>query len=143
MRVTIPSGRESLLLELLIIEIGHRLEAVIAHPAMPEIGDAARRGGFDPVRCGNRMSALGTGIFAGQRTEVRSRHHASPFGGFCFLKVNETGLLPDASARPAINYSKGALSLLNGKPSFARIVGWAERLCPPYENGTYFALGST
>src|ERR1700722_15825808 len=31
-----------------------------------------------------------------------------------FLEVNETGLLPDTSACPAIDHSKGALSLLNG-----------------------------
>ena len=39
----------------------HRLELVIAGPAMPEIGDAARTV-FSPVRRGYRLAALGAGI---------------------------------------------------------------------------------
>src|SRR5665213_4463090 len=44
---------------------------------MPEIGGAARIG-FNPVRGGNRLAALGAGIALGQIAEIHSGHGASP-----------------------------------------------------------------
>ena len=41
-----------------------RFEPVIAGPAVPEIGDAARTV-FSPVRRGYRLAALGAGVFVG------------------------------------------------------------------------------
>jgi hypothetical protein len=70
-----PSGRESFI-RLLVIEEGHRLEAIIACPALPEIGDAARAG-FDPLRRGDRLAALGAGIFVRQIAGINSGHGAS------------------------------------------------------------------
>src|SRR6266851_9118906 len=77
-RAGVPSGRERFPVRLGIIEEGHRLEPVAACPAMPEIGRAARAR-FNPVRGGDRLAALGAGIFVGQIAEVYSGHGATPF----------------------------------------------------------------
>jgi hypothetical protein len=80
-----PSGRESFPIRLLVIEEGHCLEPVIARPAIPEIGHAARAG-FDPLGGGDRLAALSAGIFLRQIAGVNSGHGASPF---CFLMFEE------------------------------------------------------
>src|ERR1700692_348207 len=59
-------------------EEGHRLEAVVAGPASPEIGHAARFS-LDPFRNGDRFAALSAGISPRQRAEICSGHGASPF----------------------------------------------------------------
>jgi hypothetical protein len=59
-------------------EEGHRLEAVVAGPALPEIAHATRPR-LDPFRNGDRFAALGAGIFPRQGADFCSRHGASPF----------------------------------------------------------------
>ena len=100
-REGVPSGRERFPIRLGIIEEGHRLEPVAACPAMPEIRRAARAG-FNPVRGGDRLAALGAGIFVGQIAEVCSGHGATPF---CFL------LLEGELDRFAVGYRCSVLSL--------------------------------
>src|ERR1700722_5027392 len=58
-------------------EEGHRLEAVVAGPASPEIGHAARFS-LDPFRNGDRFAALSAGISPRQRAEICSGHGVSP-----------------------------------------------------------------
>src|ERR1700737_3959172 len=77
-REGVPSGRQRFPIRLGIIEEGHRLKPVAACPALPEIGHAARTG-FEPVRGGDRLAALGAGIFVGQIAGVYTGHGATPF----------------------------------------------------------------
>jgi hypothetical protein len=85
----VPSGRERFGIR--ISEKRHRLEPVAACPAMPEIRRAVRTV-FNPLRSGDQLAALGTGIFSGlagilsgQIAELCSGHGASPFSFLSFL----------------------------------------------------------
>jgi hypothetical protein len=89
----VPSGRQCFELGLGIVVKRHRLEAVIACPAVPQIGYAARTV-FNPLGGGDRRAALRAGILFGQTAEIQSRHGASPFAFFLSL-TNWTGLLAD------------------------------------------------
>src|ERR1700719_3195392 len=77
-RQGVPSGRERFGTGPRLIENGRRLEAVVARPAMPEEGDAARTFFFDPLRNGDRLATLGARILVGQIAEIESGHGASP-----------------------------------------------------------------
>src|SRR5712671_8157890 len=74
-----------------IVVKGDCLEAIVAHPAAPQVGDAAGTV-LNPVRGGDGLAALGAGILLGQIAEI-SGHGASPF--CLLLKANWTGWLPD------------------------------------------------
>jgi hypothetical protein len=75
---------------------------------VPEIGRAARTS-FNPLRGGDRLAALSTGISKGQRTEVHAGHDTSPF--FDFFESGWTGLLSDYDNSLGLDY-EGALSLI-------------------------------
>jgi hypothetical protein len=91
----VPSGGQGFELGLGIVVKGHRLEAVMACLAVPEVGYAARAV-FNPLGSGDRLAALGAGILFGQIAEIYSGHGASPFASFLFtVGTNWTGLLPD------------------------------------------------
>src|ERR1700752_2591916 len=59
------SGRERFLLHIPLVEDRDRLEAVVAGPAMPEIGGSAGAG-LDPLGHRDRLAAVGAGISLGQ-----------------------------------------------------------------------------
>ena len=77
----VPSGRESFLLRMRCVVKGDGLEPVVAGPAMPEIGDAARTV-FNPVRRGDRLAALGARILVGQIAEISTGHGCVSHRGF-------------------------------------------------------------
>jgi hypothetical protein len=108
-REGVPSGREGL--GILFPEVGHRLEAVVAGPAAPEIGRAARAV-FNPFGGGDRLAALGAGIFVGQIAEIDSGHARLPYG--LFLKCELDRFTVGSNARPATQDTRRAMSLLNG-----------------------------
>src|SRR5436190_6957752 len=84
----VPSGGQGFEIGLGIVVKGHRLEAVITCPAVPEIGYAARTV-FNPLRGGDWLAALGAGILFGQIAEIYSGHGASPFASFyCWIELD-------------------------------------------------------
>jgi hypothetical protein len=74
-----PSGRDLFLCG--FVEEGYRFKPVIAGAASPEIGDAARTL-FNPVRRGDRLAALGTGVSSGQIAKICSGHGSLPLTSF-------------------------------------------------------------
>src|SRR5258705_8876471 len=67
-----------------IVVKGDCLEAIVAHPAAPQVGDAAG-GDLNPVPGGDWVSAIGAGIFLWEK-DRSSCHGASRF---CFLLKTE------------------------------------------------------
>src|SRR5664280_1537081 len=69
----------------LLFEERHRLELVVAGPAVPKIRGALRTA-LDPFGSGDRLAALSAGISLGQTAEIESGHGAFPFCFFiCFI----------------------------------------------------------
>jgi hypothetical protein len=68
------------------VEIRHGLEPVVAGLAMPEIGHAVLIG-FDPLRRGDRLAALGAGIFVGHIAGFHSGHGRLPSDDFFLGKI--------------------------------------------------------
>jgi hypothetical protein len=96
-------------------EESHRLEAIIAGPASPEIGGAARSG-LNPFRSGDRLAALGAGIFPGQGTEVYSCHGASPFFfSDSFMSEEELDRIVVGCWRSGVPFLDGVLGQLSGR----------------------------
>src|SRR6267154_2411487 len=79
-----PSGRDLFLCRFGLVEEGYRLKPVIAGAASPEVGDAARTL-FNPVRRGDRLAALGTGVSSGQIAKICSGHGSLPLTSFDVL----------------------------------------------------------
>src|SRR6516225_3540942 len=72
-------GSQRFLLDALLAEIGDRLEAIVAGAAIPQKRGAAALKRFNPVRSGNRFTALSAGILLGHRGSGNFRHGALPF----------------------------------------------------------------
>jgi hypothetical protein len=106
-----------------ILEKRYRLETVVAHLAMPEIGNAARAV-FDPVGRCDRRTALGAGIPAGQIADIYFGHGASPLLFISISVEHEwdrfaaglacTALSPTIFDAPVLD---APMSLLNGRPA--------------------------
>src|ERR1700687_5002123 len=109
-REGVPSGRESF--GILLLKEGHRLEPVVAGPAVPEVCRATRAV-FHPFRGGDRLAALGAGIFVGQIAEIDSGHAHLPYGLFFESELDRFAV--GSNARPAAPHSWRAISLLNGE----------------------------
>src|SRR5579871_722495 len=78
------------------IEIGDRLEAIVAGRASPEIESAARFG-FNPVRHCNQFAALGARILPRQRTDSASGHGVSLPFLFENVEADRTASLSDTT----------------------------------------------
>src|SRR5262249_50982823 len=84
-RARLSSGRERLLLALLLVKKRHRLEAIVTGRTVPKITHAAWTR-FDPVRLPNRFAALCAGIVFGQ-VQRSSGHRAPPICSFLALAL--------------------------------------------------------
>src|SRR5665647_822790 len=71
-------GRERFGLGVLLVEERHRLELVVAGPAVPQIRGAVRTA-LNPFGGGDRLAALSARISLGQVGEIESGHGAFPF----------------------------------------------------------------
>ena len=64
-------------------EVRDRFEPIVAGVAVPEIGGAVRIG-FNPLRSGDGLAALGAGIPMRQGAEIYSGHGESPVVSLIF-----------------------------------------------------------